>query len=254
MIRDVIALDKVSKCYDKQHAVDNVTLAIEGNTTTALIGPSGSGKSTLIRMINGLVICDTGTIRIDNEILNQDNLLEQRQAIGYVIQEGGLFPHLSAFENVALMPRYLCWSDDKLQTRIQQLAELVQITDKELGRYPAQLSGGQRQRISLMRALILDPKILLLDEPLAALDPMIRYELQQQLREIFRSLEKTVVIVTHDMSEATYFAEHIVLLQQGRVVQQGTFTELLQSPATSFVSDFIQAQKQPLQAFLELQE
>ncbi len=249
----MITLDKVGKRYAGQVAIDNITLHFKANTTTALIGPSGSGKSTLMRLINGLVACDTGRIQIDDERLCQDKLLKQRQAMGYVIQEGGLFPHLNAFENLALMPRYLGWSDKRLQQRVQQLADLVQISSNALTRYPIHLSGGQRQRVSLMRALMLDPKILLLDEPLAALDPLIRYQLQQQLRDIFQELAKTVVMVTHDMSEAVYFADWIVLLHHGSIVQQGTARALIQSPVNRFVHDFVQAQRQPLQTLSALQ-
>ncbi|MGI9228899.1 MAG: ATP-binding cassette domain-containing protein [Gammaproteobacteria bacterium] len=249
----MITLDNVSKAYAGQAAVDSVSLHIESNTTTALIGPSGSGKSTLLRMINGLVEPDVGTVTIRGVTLSQDNLLQQRQETGYVIQEGGLFPHLTAHDNVALMPRYLGWPEPRLQQKLDELTELVQIEADELSRYPQQLSGGQCQRISLMRALILEPTILLLDEPLGALDPIIRYELQQQLSAIFKKLGKTVVIVTHDMSEAAYFAHNIVLLREGQLVQQGSISDLIEHPGNEFVNEFIHAQRRPLQDFPTLQ-
>ena len=250
----MIILERISKAYAGQPAVDEVSLHIKSNTTTALIGPSGSGKSTLLRVINGLVEPDSGTVTIRGVKLSRLNLFSQRRDIGYVIQEGGLFPHLTAYENLALMPRHLGWEESMLRQRVDELIDLVRIESDELRRYPQQLSGGQCQRISLIRALILDPDILLLDEPLGALDPMIRYELQQQLSEIFRKLGKTVVLVTHDMSEAAYFAHNIVLLREGRVVQQGSISELIRHPRDGFVKDFIQAQRRPLQDFLDLQE
>ena len=249
----MIKLERVSKSYGGQAAVDAVSLRIESDATTALIGPSGSGKSTLLRMINGLVEPDSGAVSINGATRGATRsragraaLLRQRRDIGYVIQEGGLFPHLSAYDNLALMPRYLGWEESRLRRKVRELTELARIRGDELRRYPQQLSGGQRQRVSLMRALILDPAILLLDEPLGALDPMIRHELQQQLRDIFRQLGKTVVLVTHDMSEAAYFARDIVLLRRGRLVQQGAIDELLNRPRDPFVTEFIHAQRRPL--------
>ena len=166
--------------------------------------------------------------------------------MGYVIQEGGLFPHLTAAANVTLMARHLEWPPDRLQTRLQALAALTQFPAEALGRYPVQLSGGQRQRVSLMRALMLDPDVLLLDEPLGALDPMIRADLQTDLKRIFQQLHKTVVLVTHDLGEAAFLGDVIVLMRAGEIVQQGPLAELLQTPAEPFVTDFINAQRIPL--------
>ena len=167
--------------------------------------------------------------------------------MGYVIQEGGLFPHLTAQQNVTLVARYLNWSSDKIDHRLSQLASLVQLNPDSLSRYPAELSGGQRQRVSLMRALMLDPDVLLLDEPLGSLDPMIRFDLQNDLRKIFQQLHTTVVLVTHDLSEAAFFADHIVLLKDGKIVQRGSLRDLIDAPADPFVESFIRAQRSPLE-------
>ncbi len=171
-------------------------------------------------------------------------MLEVRQRLGYVIQDGGLFPHLSARDNVTLMARYLGWDTGRIKNRLADLAELTQFPAAGLDRFPTQLSGGQRQRLSLMRALMLDPKVVLLDEPLSALDPMVRAELQDDLRAIFRSLKKTVVMVTHDLAEAGWFGDEIVLMREGRIVQRGTLKALIDSPAEPFVTQFVSAQRQ----------
>jgi osmoprotectant transport system ATP-binding protein len=163
--------------------------------------------------------------------------------MGYVIQEGGLFPHLTARSNAALLARHLGWDADRINARVRELTGLVQLSPDRLDQRPGQLSGGQRQRVSLMRALMLDPDVLLLDEPLGALDPMIRADLQDDLRTIFRQLDKTVVLVTHNIGEAGYFGDEIVLLRDGGVVQQGTMHALLDAPASDFVTDFIRAQR-----------
>jgi osmoprotectant transport system ATP-binding protein len=164
-----------------------------------------------------------------------------------VIQEGGLFPHLTARENLGLLARYVGQDHERVEERARELCELTRFPIEGLDRYPVQLSGGQRQRVGLMRALMLDPDALLLDEPLGALDPMIRAELQEDLKEIFRARGKTVVLVTHDMGEAAYFADEVVLLRAGRIVQRGEVRALLESPAEAFVSDFVRAQRSPLE-------
>jgi len=240
----MIELQGVVKRYGDQAAVNGVDLVCDAGKTQALIGPSGCGKSTLLRMMVGLVTPDAGTVRIDGQPLTNSTMDEVRRRIGYVIQEGGLFPHLTARENAALLPRYLGWSSQEVNSRIAALLDLTHLTDDLLHRYPRQLSGGQRQRVSLLRALMLDPDILLLDEPLGDLDPMIRAELQQDLRSIFSGLGKTVVIVTHDLAEAGFLGDRITLLRAGRIVQQGEFHDLLEHPADEFVTKFVRAQRQ----------
>lgn len=239
----MIQLDGVSKQYGSHVAVDTLDFLCPAGQTQVLIGTSGCGKSTLLRMMVGLVAPDSGTIRFDGEPLSRNSLAKVRLRIGYMIQEGGLFPHLSVRDNAAIMPRYLGWSSERTNARIAELLELTQLPSSMLGRFPRQLSGGQRQRVSLMRALMLDPDVLLLDEPLGDLDPMIRAGLQEDLRTIFRELGKTVVLVTHDLAEAGYLANRITLLRAGKIVQQGTFSELVEQPVNDFAAKFVQAQR-----------
>jgi osmoprotectant transport system ATP-binding protein len=233
----------VSKRYGASVALKTTDLTIVPGATTVLIGPSGSGKSTLLRLMVGLVAPDTGIVRFEGQALTGNNATVLRQRMGFVVQEGGLFPHLTAQANVTLMARHLRWDKDRIKARVRKLAELTHFPRDCLARFPAQLSGGQRQRASLMRALMLDPDVLLLDEPLGALDPMIRFDLQNELKEIFRALSKTVVVVTHDLSEAGFFADTLVLMRAGRIVQQGRLAQLMDTPADAFVKKFISAQR-----------
>jgi osmoprotectant transport system ATP-binding protein len=240
----MIELKGVSKTYSGLVVLHQIDLEIAAGRTTVLIGPSGCGKSTLLRVMIGLVQPDAGYIAIAGTQLNPATILEVRHGLGYVIQDGGLFPHLSARDNVILMARYLRWDARKIAERLGELAELTRFPQDGLDRFPAELSGGQRQRVSLMRALMLDPKVILLDEPLGALDPMVRAELQADLRAIFRSLEKTVVMVTHDLAEASWFGHQIILLRDGRIVQCGPLRALIDNPAEPFVTQFVSAQRQ----------
>ena len=239
----MLELSAISKSYAELQALSQVDLATESGRTTVLIGSSGSGKSTLLRIMIGLIEPDSGEVRFDGERLTPDSVLELRHRMGYVIQDGGLFPHLDARGNAALLARHLGWSEDRVENRLRELLELTHLPGDVLDRYPTQLSGGQRQRVSLMRALMLDADVLLLDEPLAALDPMIRADLQQELREIFRTLGKTVVLVTHDIHEAAFLGDTVILLREGRVVQRGAMRELVERPADPFVTRFINAQR-----------
>jgi osmoprotectant transport system ATP-binding protein len=241
----LVRLDNVSKRYGARVALHSLTLDFTQGETTALIGASGCGKSTLLRMIVGLVQPDTGSVAIGDETLTAENADRLRHGIGYVIQDGGLFPHLTCADNVALLARYLGWPRAKVDARLDALGALVKIPGDALKRYPQQLSGGQRQRVGLMRALMLDPQLLLLDEPLGALDPVTRYELQEELKTIFEALGKTVIIVTHDMGEAAFFARDIVMMHEGRVVQRGSIAELVEHPADPYVAHFIRAQRVP---------
>jgi osmoprotectant transport system ATP-binding protein len=240
---DLFRLEAVEKRYGGATALGPVDLAFPAGRTTALIGPSGCGKSTVLRLLIGLIPPSTGRVYFDGAPLMPEAYRLARRRIGYVIQEGGLFPHLTARRNVTLVAKELGWAPDRIDRRVAELAELTRFDPALLARRPGELSGGQRQRVSLMRALMLDPDALLLDEPLGALDPMIRYELQNDLSAIFRRLNKTVVLVTHDLAEAAYFADTIVLLNTGRVVQQGAYDDLVRSPADGFVRAFLRAQR-----------
>ena len=239
----LVKLVNVSKRYADAAALHPTNLSIEHGKTTVLIGPSGCGKSTLLRLIIRLIQPDSGSIMFEGEPITPDNIDMLRRRIGYVIQEGGLFPHLTARSNVVLMARYVGRSQEEMQPRLQELCDLTRFYENLLSRYPVELSGGQRQRVSLMRALMLSPELLLLDEPLGALDPLVRASLQKDLKEIFARLQETVVFVTHDLAEAIYFGNEIVLMNEGRVIQKGAVTDLRDNPADPFVSEFINAQR-----------
>jgi osmoprotectant transport system ATP-binding protein len=244
----MLTLRGVSKSFDGAHALRPLNLEIPNGKTTVLIGPSGSGKSTLLRLITGLLQPDTGELLFDDVPMSPANIESLRRKMGYVIQEGGLFPHLTARANVTIVARYLDWKSHDLEQRVNELCDLVRLPCEMLARFPTELSGGQRQRVSLMRALMLDPAVLILDEPLGALDPMIRFDLQNDLKEIFARLNKTVAIVTHDLAEAIHFGDWIVLMRDGAIAQQGTAEDLLNRPADEFVKKFVQAQRSVLGA------
>lgn len=243
----MLELKGVSKQYGDFTALHPTDLHVPEGQTTVLIGPSGCGKSTLLRLVIGLIQPDSGRIIFEGNALSTENLIQIRRKMGYVIQDGGLFPHLTARGNATLMARYLDWERDRIEHRLHELSELTQFPESGLDRFPVELSGGQRQRVSLMRALMLDPDILLLDEPLGALDPMIRADLQRDLRQIYQQLGKTVLMVTHDMGEAGFFADRIVLMRRGKIVQIGSLDDLLENPQDEFVTRFINAQRSPLE-------
>src|SRR6516162_6654477 len=239
----LVKLEDVSKRYGEAIALCPTNLSVQSSKTTVLIGPSGCGKSTLLRLIIRLIEPDSGSIELDGKAATADNINALRRRIGYVIQEGGLFPHLTARANVLLMARHIGKSEEETHNRLLELCELTRFSQNLLPRYPVELSGGQRQRVSLMRALMLSPELLLLDEPLGALDPLVRASLQKDLKEIFAQLGHTVLFVTHDLAEAVYFADQIVLMNEARIVQRGTNRDLRERPADPFVSEFINAQR-----------
>lgn len=242
----MIELRKISHSFDSVQVLHNVSIQVPASTSVALIGPSGCGKSTLLRMVAGLVRPDRGSVRIQQQELTLQSVHAIRDRLGYVIQDGGLFPHLTARDNVTIRARQLRWKSARIADRIAKLTQLTRFPAAALDRYPAELSGGQRQRVGMMRALMMDPEILLLDEPLAALDPMIRRDLQDDLKQIFLTLKKTVVMVTHDLHEAAWFASSIVLLNEGRVIQSGSVQELTERPVSNFVTRFVSAQRSSL--------
>jgi osmoprotectant transport system ATP-binding protein len=241
----MLQLVGVSKSYGGVTAVWPTDLTVSTGRTTVLIGPSGCGKSTLLRLMAGLIQPDSGVVALEGVPVKPANARELRRRIGFVVQDGGLFPHLTARGNVTLMARHLGWNRASIDKRLAELTALTRFPEELLDNYPVQLSGGQRQRVSLMRALILDPALLLLDEPLGALDPLIRSDLQADLRSIFQTLHKTVVLVTHDLGEAGFLGDALVLMQAGRIVQQDSFSNLIQAPADEFVTRFINAQRHP---------
>jgi osmoprotectant transport system ATP-binding protein len=239
----LIELVDVAVRYGGVTALAPTDLTIDEGETVVLLGPSGSGKSTLLRTLAGLTPC-TGVVRIDGRQVR--DWLPVRRRLGYVIQDGGLFPHLTARGNVTLMARELGWPEARIAARVDALAELVALEPGQLDRFPGELSGGQRQRVAMMRALMLDPALLLLDEPLSALDPITRVRLAGELRAIFADLGKTVMIVTHSLGEARFFTEarngRVVLMREGAIVQQGAVADLAARPADAFVAEFLAAE------------
>jgi osmoprotectant transport system ATP-binding protein len=239
-----------SKTFEAVAAIESLDLSVAPGDTLVLIGPSGCGKTTVLRMALGLLWPDSGQVRFRGELLSPANVQRARRSMGYVVQEGGLFPHLTAGQNVSLMAQHLRWPRSHIEQRQAELAALTRLPIDVLGRYPSQLSGGQRQRVGLMRALMLDPDLLLFDEPLGSIDPLVRAELQQDLVRVFQQTAKAVVLVTHDLSEAATFARdhgQVALMRQGRVLQQGRVEELVRSPTDPFITKFVAAQ--PLLAF-----
>jgi osmoprotectant transport system ATP-binding protein len=233
----------VEKRFGETVALGRTSLSIPAGATTALVGPSGSGKSTILRLLVGLIAPTAGEIRYDGVVLSAENLRDVRHRIGYVIQEGGLFPHLNVRDNVLLLGRHLKKSAEYLRERFSALCALTRFPVEAVGRFPGELSGGQRQRVGLMRALLLEPDVLLMDEPMGALDPLVRAELREEFREIFARLAPTVVLVTHDLAEAADLGHRLVLVNGGRVVQEGTFEDLRERPSDPFVTRFFRAQR-----------
>jgi osmoprotectant transport system ATP-binding protein len=244
----MVTLEDVQKTVDGREIISPTTLEVGRSQTLALIGPSGSGKSTLLKMVLGLVVPDRGAVTVDGTRVTPASALSVRRRVGYVIQEGGLFPHMTARDNASLVARLSGWEPDRLRARVDELCALVRLPIAALERHPGELSGGERQRVGLVRALVLDPPVLLLDEPLGALGPLVRAALQSDLREIIRELSKCVVFVTHDMAEAAYFGDEIALLRDGRVVQRAPMRELIDAPAEPFVTEFVNAQRSLVEA------
>jgi osmoprotectant transport system ATP-binding protein len=239
----VLALRGVSLQVGGARLLHEIELTLERGQTGVLLGLSGAGKSSVLRLCVGLARPAAGAITFLGAPLDERSLASARRRIGYCIQDGGLFPHLSGFDNVALMPHQLGWDEPRLTQRIEGLCELVRLPRERLERFPGQLSGGERQRVSLMRALVLDPELLLLDEPFGALDPITRAELQDDLREVFRRLAKAVLLVTHDLHEASHFADWVALFRDGQIVQRGSLRELIEQPHDAFVRRFVAAQR-----------
>ena len=239
----MLALLGAAKQFGSQAALRPLTLDFPAGTVTAVLGPSGCGKSTLLRLLLGLIEPDEGRVEIESAPLTPDKKLAWRRRIGYMTQDGGLFPHLTAGENVTLMAKHLKKPTSEMNPRLRDLCALTKFPVDALDRYPGELSGGQRQRVGLMRALMLSPAVLLMDEPLAALDPLIRRGLQDDLKEIFSALKPTVILVTHDLPEAAHLSDRIALMRDGRLVQCGTLAQLRDTPAESFVSEFFATQR-----------
>jgi osmoprotectant transport system ATP-binding protein len=235
----------VKRYADAAHpAIDHLDLVVAAGEVCVLIGPSGCGKTTTMRMINRLIEPDSGTIEVGGRDVTHMDPVELRRGIGYVIQQVGLFPHMTIAANVATVPRLLGWDDARTARRIDELLGLVGMEPSSFrDRYPRELSGGQRQRVGVARALAADPPVLLMDEPFGAIDPINRARLQDEFLKIQRQLRKTVVFVTHDIDEAIKVGDRIALLRDGRLVQHAAPTEMLAHPADGFVEEFVGADR-----------
>nr|BBH94841.1 hypothetical protein KTA_30400 [Thermogemmatispora argillosa] len=237
-----IAFHEVSKYYRgaSKPAVDRVSFEVAEGSICMLLGTSGSGKTTLLRMVNRLIEPSSGTITIDGHNILEENPIQLRRRIGYVIQQVGLFPHMTIAENVRITAEIAGWSKARMASRVDELLTLVGLDPAEYRRrYPRQLSGGQQQRVGLARALAADPAILLMDEPFGALDAITRTHLQDELQRIQREMRKTILFVTHDVEEAFRLGDQIAILSEGRLVQIGSPVDLLLQPANEFVSRLI---------------
>src|ERR1700723_4660545 len=239
----MLKLQNIDKSFEGKPVLSDVNLTVPQGATHALIGSSGSGKTTLLRITLGLIPFDTGYLKINHQALLSFTPVEWADRIGYVPQDGGLFPHISGRNNVALIAKVRGWGKSRIDARVEELRRVVDLDAEILTRFPREMSGGQKQRVPIMRAAMMDPAVMLLDEPMAALDPLIRRTLQRELKSNFQRLGKTGLLVRQDLGEAVYLAEKITLLHEGKVVQSGTYRELLLHPANSFVSQFINAQR-----------
>ncbi|SIR73200.1 osmoprotectant transport system ATP-binding protein [Peribacillus simplex] len=236
----MLKIENVSKIYKGgKKAVKNISLDIKKGEFICFIGPSGCGKTTTMKMINRLIEPSEGKILINGDNIMDKDPVELRRQIGYVIQQIGLFPHMTILENITLVPKLLKWSEQKKKERALELLQLVDMGPEYLERYPYELSGGQQQRIGVLRALASNPPLILMDEPFGALDPITRDALQEEFKNLQRTLDKTIVFVTHDMDEAIKLADRIVILKAGEIVQVGTPDEILRNPANEFVEEFI---------------
>ena len=241
-----LVFDRVTKRYEGRDraAVENLSLTIAAGDICVLVGPSGAGKTTAMKLVNRLIELDEGDIRIDGTSIRDQDVVELRRGIGYVIQQVGLFPHMTIAENVATVPRLLGWPRKRVRQRTAELLELVGLEEDYAGRYPAQLSGGQRQRVGLARALAVDPPLMLMDEPFGALDPITRDRLQLEFLRLHEDVRKTVIFVTHDIDEAIKLGDRIAILQEGgHLAQYDTPDHILAHPADDFVARFVGADR-----------
>ncbi len=237
-----VVLTNVSKAYGSDFALRDVSVEFADRATTAVVGPSGSGKSTLLQLINGLVRPGAGTVTVFGQPIDYARLPQLRRQIGYAVQGTGLFPHMTVARNITLLARLAGWETKRIETRTHELMDLVGLPRMHGNRYPHELSGGQQQRVGLCRAMMLNPPLLLLDEPFGALDPVTRREIQEEFLRLQTVEPRTVILVTHDLSEALKLAQRLTVLDRGRVIQHGTCAEVLENPANDFVRGFFRSQ------------
>ena len=237
-----IQFDNVRKAYGDHTALSDVSLTVEKDITTAVIGPSGSGKSTLLQLINGLVRPDSGIVTVLGKPIDYNSLTELRTRIGYAVQGTGLFPHMSVWKNITLLARIAGWDSDRIEARVSSLMSSVGLPVRFRERHPHELSGGEQQRVGLCRAMMLNPRLFILDEPFGALDPITRSGIHQEFLQLQISEPRTIVLVTHDLREAIKLATRLVILNEGRVVQEGTRDEILHTPSDPFVVELLNSQ------------
>lgn len=238
----MIQLENVSKQYLNVKAVDNISLEVREGETVVLLGTSGCGKTTTLRMINRLAEPTSGKIVVNGQNIQDQKAEKMRRGIGYVLQHHGLFPHYTVAENIAIVPNLLKWNKNKINNRIKELLDKLQLPETFANVYPAQLSGGQQQRVGLARALAAYPPVLLMDEPLGALDPVTRADIRKEFSTLDELKRKTILMVTHDVQEAFELGDRICLMKEGKIVQTGKATDLLFNPVSDFVSSFLKEQ------------
>ena len=255
MAQPAIEFVEVSKKFDATglNAVDHVSLTIEEGEFITILGSSGCGKTTLLKLINRLYEPTEGSIHLFGTDISSMDVVKLRRSIGYVIQQVGLFPHMTIYENIATVPHLLKWSEDKIRIRVDELLRLVGLEAAEYKkRYPSQLSGGQQQRIGLLRALAVDPRLMLLDEPFGALDAITRLSLQDELTRIHGGLKKTFVFVTHDINEAFKLGNRVIVMNRGKILQFDTPRQIVRDPADDFVASLIASAREQEEFWKEL--
>lgn len=236
----MIDIRQLTKQFGPHTAVDGVSLRVARGETLVLLGTSGCGKTTTLKMINRLIEPSSGSVEVDGIDVRQQAAPDLRRRIGYVIQDGGLFPHYTVADAIATVPNLLGWEPARIRERTRELIDKLRLPETLLRRYPAELSGGQRQRVGLARALAAQPPVVLMDEPFGALDPFTRKHVRRELFGLSELQQTTVVLVTHDVIEARELADRIALMDQGRIVQLGTPDDLVQRPVNAFVRDFLE--------------
>ena len=244
----MINVNNISKLYDSVKAVDKISFCVQKGETLILLGPSGCGKTTTLRMLNRLIDPSEGSIELDGKNILNEQPEKLRRGIGYVLQHNGLFPHYSVAENVAIVPKLLGWDKQRIEKRSAELLEKLHLpAAKYLHLFPAQLSGGQQQRVGLARALMANPPVLLMDEPLGALDPVTRATIRKEFNQLDELKDKTIVMVTHDIMEAVELGDRICLMNKGAIEQIGTPYQLLFEPHNDFVKEFFNDQRLQLE-------
>lgn len=241
MTKPIIQFKNVQKRFGENIVIPDLSFTINQGEFVTILGSSGSGKTTTLKMVNGLLKADAGEILIDGQKISDSDLVQLRRHMGYVVQQIGLFPHMTIAENIAVVPKMLQWDQEKITQRVNELLKLVQLDpQKYASRYPSQLSGGQQQRIGVARALAVNPPYVLFDEPFGALDALTRIELQKEIKQIHESLaNKTFMFVTHDINEALFLGQRVMVMHEGRIEQFATPEEIVENPATPFVKELL---------------